>query len=241
MSRHIHLQPAYVLHHRPYRDTSRIVELFTRDHGRITVFARAARGGTGKNASLTSMLQPFNRLLVSWSAGAEAGSLTGAEFDGAYVPLPPDRLLSGCYLNELLMKLFARSDTHADVFELYALTLEALKQAQDPAPVLRVFEKRLLEALGYGLSLLHEADGQVIEADRLYHYRLEQGAVRALDVADGPLMFKGSSLLSLAREDMAEPSVRQDARRLLKAALDRILDGQALKSREVLKALRRQK
>jgi DNA repair protein RecO (recombination protein O) len=139
------------------------------------------------------------------------------------------------------MKLFARSDTHADVFELYALTLEALKQAQDPAPVLRVFEKRLLEALGYGLSLLREADGQVIEADRLYHYRLEQGAMRALDVADGPLVFSGASLLSLALEDMTEPSVRQDARRLLKAALDRVLDGQELKSREVLKALRRQK
>lgn len=241
MSRHIHLQPAYVLHHRPYRDTSRIVELFTRDHGRVTVFARAARGGKGRNASLMSMVQPFNRLLVSWSAGAEAGSLTAAEFDGAYAPLPPDRLLSGCYLNELLMKLFARSDTHAEVFELYLATIEALKHEPDPVPTLRIFEKRLLDALGYGLSLRYETQGSPIEPDRRYHYRLEQGAVRALDVAEGPLVFAGVSLLGLAREELHDTGVRQDARRLLKAALDRILDGRELKSREVLMALRRQK
>ena len=87
-ARRIQLQPAYVLHHRPYRDTSRILELFTRDHGRVSVFARGARGGTKSGASLLPILQPFNRLLVSWSGRGEAGQLTGAEFDGAMTPLP---------------------------------------------------------------------------------------------------------------------------------------------------------
>ena len=87
----VQLQPAYVLHHRPYRDTSRILELFTRDHGRVSVFARGARGGARSGGSLLPILQPFNRLLVSWSGRGEAGQLTGAEFDGAMTPLPSDR------------------------------------------------------------------------------------------------------------------------------------------------------
>src|SRR5262245_61069499 len=128
----VHLQPVYVLHHRPYRDTSRILELFSRDHGRVSVFARGARGGSGKSASLMSMLQPFNRLLASWSGRGEAGQLTAVEFDGTYSALAPDRLISGYYVNELLLKLFARHDGHADVFALYAATLDALKSQTDP-------------------------------------------------------------------------------------------------------------
>jgi DNA repair protein RecO (recombination protein O) len=236
----VQLQPAYVLHHRPYRDTSRILELFTRDHGRVTVFARGARGANRKGASLMSMLQPFNRLLVSWSGGGEASSLTGAEFDGAYSALPADRLVSGYYLNELLLKLFARHDSHADVFALYAHTLDELKTAPQAMRALRVFEKRLLEALGYGLALAQEADsGAPIEAGRAYHYRLEQGLIRAHDVTEGAMVFSGTALLSLAREELGDVATCVDARRLLRAALDRCLEGRELKSRQVMMALRR--
>ncbi|MFL6616982.1 MAG: DNA repair protein RecO [Povalibacter sp.] len=238
--RRIQLQPAYVLHHRPYRDTSRILELFTRDHGRVTVFARGARGGTGKSASLMSTLQPFNRLLVSWTSGAEAGTVNAAEFDGAYTVFPSDRLVSACYLNELLMNLFARHDPHSDAFELYGQTLDLLKTAPDPLRALRVFEKRLLELLGYGLSLTHDVvSGQSLDPACTYHYRIEQGAVKTLDVAEGALIFTGASLLSLHREDLSDPSACQDARRLLRAALDRVLDGRELKSRQVMMALRK--
>lgn len=241
MSSHrIQLQPAYVLHHRPYRDTSRILELFTRDHGRVTVFARGARGASRKGASLMSMLQPFNRLLVSWSGGGEASTLTAVEFDGAYAILPPDRLVSGYYLNELLLKLFARHDSHTDVFALYAHTIDELKTPAQPMRSLRVFEKRLLEALGYGLALSHEAGSAApIEAGRAYHYRLEQGPVRTHDVAEGALVFSGAALLSLAREELDDAATCSDARRLLRAALDRCLEGKELKSRQVMLALRR--
>jgi DNA repair protein RecO (recombination protein O) len=236
----VRLQPAYVLHHRPYRDTSRILELFTRDHGRISVFARGARGGAGKTASLMSMLQPFNRLLVSWSGRGEAGTLNGAEFDGSYAPLPPDRLVSGCYLNELLLTLFARHDSHADVFGLYAGTIESLKTMADALPILRVFEKRLLESIGYGLALTHEAvSGAPIDADCAYYYRLEQGPVAAQGVAEGTMVFSGASLLALAREELSDPVNCHEARRLLRAALDLCLDGRELKSRQVMQALRK--
>lgn len=241
-SRRIHLQPAYVLHHRPYRDTSRILELFTRDYGRVSVFARGARGARKTGASLISVLQPFNRLLVSWSGRGEAGQLTGAEFDGVMSLLAPDRLVNGFYLNELLLKLFARHDSHPDVFDLYAQTLDALKRTDDGVSPLRVFEKRLLDALGYGLALDRDVrTGEPIEASAAYHYRLEQGPVRAEGVAEGVLVFTGETLLSLAREDLSEPATGAEARRLLRAALDRALEGRELKSRQVMLALRRSK
>lgn len=239
-SRRVQLQPAYVLHHRPYRDTSRILELFTLDHGRVCVFARGARGARKSGASLVSTLQPFNRILVSWSGRGEAGQLTGAEFDGAISMLPPDRLVSGFYLNELLLKLFARHDSHPEVFALYAQTIESLKTAADAARALRVFEKRLLDALGYGLALDRDVTtGEPIDARASYHYRLEQGPVRASDVMESATVFSGAALLALAREDLDDPALGTQARRLLRAALDRCLEGRELRSRQVLLSLRK--
>src|SRR5215831_413955 len=147
----VQLEPAYVLHHRSYRDTSRILELFTRDHGRIALFARGVRGAKRAASSLTSVLQPFHRALISYSSRGDAGQLTHAEFDGAFCELPAARSLSAFYLNELLLRLFERHDSHPEVFDLYHQTLSQLKtESSDEAAVLRVFEKRLLEFLGYG-------------------------------------------------------------------------------------------
>lgn len=239
-ARRVQLQPAYVLHHRPYRDTSRILELFTRDHGRISVFARGARGARKAGASLASVLQPFSRLLVSWSGTGEAGQLVAAEFDGAVAALPPDRLVSGFYLNELLLKLFARHDSHPDVFALYGATLDSLKTDPDGVRALRLFEKRLLDALGYGLALERDVDAdRPLDARYAYRYRLDQGATRIEGVAEGAGIFSGRTLLALAREDFSDPAVCSEARALLRAALDRCLEGKELRTRQVMLQLRK--
>ena len=240
--RKVQLQPAYVLHHRPYRDTSRILELFTRDYGRVSVFARGARSARRAGTALTSILQPFNRLLVSWSGKGEAGQLTAAEFDGSVASLPPDRLVSGFYLNELLLKLFARHDGHPEVFALYGATLEALKVDAEGVRPLRLFEKRLLDALGYGLALEREVEiDRPLEQRYAYRYRFDQGATRIEGVAEGIDIFSGRTLVAVAREDFADPAVCAEARTLLRAALDRCLDGKELRSREVMLALRRRR
>lgn len=242
VTRRISLQPAYVLHHRPYRDTSRILELFTRDYGRVSVFARGARTARKTGASLISILQPFNRLLVSWSGRGEAGQLTGAEFDGSVSALPPERLVSGFYLNELLLKLFARQDSHPDVFALYAQTLQSLKLDPNGLRPLRIFEKRLLDAIGYGLALERDVEsGLPLESDVAYRYRLDQGPARVAGVAEGIGIFSGRMLLALAREDLVDPAVCAEARGLLRAALDRCLEGKELRTRQVMKALRKRR
>lgn len=236
-ARRIHLEPAFLLHHYPWRDSSRILEFFTRAHGRVSVFARAARRG---GSALPAALQPFGELLVSWSARGESGQLTGAERVGPPAFLAGDRLMSGFYANELLIKLLPRHDAHPALYDAYAAVVARLHDAAaDPARALRIFEKRLLEELGWGLDLEHDAlSGQPIEPQSAYRYRLDGGAEAVDGVAEGALSFAGASLLSLAREDLAEPQSLADARRLLRAALDQCLDGRALRTREVMIAMR---
>ena len=239
-SHRVVLQPAFVLHHLPYRDTSRILELFTRDHGRVSVFARGVRASRKNGSSLMSVLQPFQALLVSWSGRGEAGQLTHAEFGETIVALNPERCVSGFYLNELILKLFARQDPHPEIYDLYAATIARLKTETPQQPTLRLFEKRLLDGIGYGLSLETEAlTGRPIEAERLYQYRLELGPQELQGVSEHALALSGASLLAVAQEDFSDPRVCAEARLLLRAALDRVLEGRELNSRAVLQQLKR--
>ena len=160
---------------------------------RCSPAARAARARQA--ASLTSILQPFNRLLVSWSGRGEAGQLTAAEFDGAVSTLPPDRLVSGFYLNELLLKLFARHDSHPDVFALYARDARRA-QGRCGRRCARCGCSRsdcwMRSATGWHWSAMSTPIGRSMPR-RVYHYRLEQGAMRIDGVAEGVDVFSGSN------------------------------------------------
>ncbi|MBS0580979.1 MAG: DNA repair protein RecO [Proteobacteria bacterium] len=232
--RRIELTPGYLLHHRPWRDTSRILEVFTREHGRLTLFARGVRGPAAK---LAPLLQPFQMLLLSWSGRGEAPALTGAErAEAAGVPLPAACLLPAFYLNELLLKLTTRHDPLPQLFDHYHQALTGLRQEAGLEPALRLFEKRLLEALGYGLALSAEAgSGEAVDPERFYLFRTAQGLVPAAAGAPGALA--GRSLLALEAEDLAGPRALEDARLLLKAALDACLEGRPLVTRVVARAL----
>jgi DNA repair protein RecO (recombination protein O) len=252
-ARRVSLEPAFLLHHYPWRDSSRILELLTRTHGRVSVFARASRQS---GAAVGAAMQPFAETLVSWSGRGEAGYLTGAErppspdlrstsptvVGEARLPatLAGDRLMSGFYANELLLKLLQRNDPHPAIFDAYAQLLGRLfTPADDAGRALRLFEKRLLDELGWGLNLEREAaSGAPLLAARTYRYGIEGGAEPVDGVAEGTLIFCGASLLSLAREDLDDACSLADARRLLRAALDRLLDGRPLRTREVMLEMR---
>lgn len=148
---------AFVLHRRPWEDTGCVVELFTATHGRLSAFARGVRGA---NARLAGVLQPFVPLLVSWAGRGEAPRLTGAEVDhGNRVSesIPRDRLMSAWYCSELVLTLTARHDPQPELFGCYAAALAGLRRDAVQEKVLRLFEKRLLDLLGYGLAGLDEA------------------------------------------------------------------------------------
>ena len=168
-ARRVQLAPGYILHHYPYRDTSRILEVLTRDAGRISIFARGVRG---PKAKLASELQPFRLLLLSWSGKGDAPMLSGAESAPDPMTLPPACLMSAFYLNELLLKLTHRHDPVPGVFDAYHEAIEALKHGAALEPTLRVFEKRLLDLLGYGVDLDVDArTGASIEAGSYYLFR----------------------------------------------------------------------
>ena len=237
-ARRIRLEPAFLLHHHPWRDSSRILELFTQSHGRVSVFARAARrSGSG----LAATLQPFGELLVSFSLRGEAGQLVGVESRvPGEPPMPASRLMSGYYANELLIRLLPKGDPHPRLYVAYATLVTALAAPESaPARALRIFEKRLLEELGYGLNLETEtSNGRAVEARCSYRYRVDSGPELMNGVAEGSLIFSGSSLLALAAETLDDERGVADARRLLRAALERVLDGRELRTRQVALAMR---
>lgn len=233
-SRRIQLAPGYLLHHRPYRESGRILEVWLRDHGRLTLFAR---GVSGPKSKLAAVLRPFQPLLLSFYLGREAGQLSGAECAEHVSGPAPGSLMAAFYLNELLMKLTSRHDPAPQLFDDYCWALRSFGEDGPPERTLRLFERRLLAQVGYGLTLSVEIGGQAIEAQGLYRFRPSQGLYRVK--TDGPAVLAGESLLALEREDLAGERALRDARTLLKAALDECLEGRELSTRRVAKAVAR--
>jgi DNA repair protein RecO (recombination protein O) len=235
--RRVALQPAFLLHHRDYSDSSRIVELFTREHGRISLFAKGAKR---PKSPFRPLLQPFMPLLVSWSGSIDGGQLTGAELAGEAVSVPAQRLMSGFYLNELLLRLTPRGEPVQDVFDVYALTLETLRSNGPEQAALRSFEKELLGQLGYGLDLARDAEsGEPLSADRYYHFIPGVGLRVAEQPGGATDPFRGSELIDLGLGRLETAETLRAAKRLLRSALEHCLEGRGLHSREVMRALRR--
>ncbi len=237
MSTHAHrvqLVPGYLLHHRPYRETGRILEVLVRDQGRLTLFARGVRGPKSR---LAAVLQPFQPLLLSFLLGREAGQLTGAECAAPAEALPAASVMSAFYLNELLLKLTLRHDAAPELFDAYGATLQRLRSGRDIEVALRRFELELLTGVGYGLDLALEAGGRPIEPAGFYRFRPAQGLYRV--AADEPGALSGRSLGALAQGDLAEARTLADARGLLGAALAECLEGRELTTRRVARALKR--
>jgi DNA repair protein RecO (recombination protein O) len=225
----IALEPAWVLHHHPYRDTSLLLEVFSRGHGRLGLVARGARAA---KSHWRGRLQRFTPLLLSWNMRAELGTLTGLETRGLPGVHSGRQLMGASYLNELIMRMLTRHDPHPGLFDAYGQALGSLGHDEERA--LRLFEKRLLQELGYGLLLDREADtGRPVVADRVYEYRLESGPLRCDGGYGDRLTIRGSSLLALAAERLDDPLACRECRGLLRAALSPYLGSRPLRTRDV--------
>ncbi len=236
VSRRIQNEPAWLLHHRPFRDSSQILDILSRDHGRLAVVAKGSRGARSK---LRGILRPFLPLQLSWVIRSDLGTLTGAEMDGAPISLAGDALLSGYYVNELILKLLHRHDPQPEIFAVYARTIERLAGNQDVAQYLRQFEIELMRLLGYALNLDHDTDTrEALRPQQQYEYRVEQGPVPVSGRA-GPMVFSGAELEAIRKQQFAEPGVLKNAGSLMRNVIAYHLDGKELKSRKVLQEMRR--
>lgn len=235
--RRVQQQAAFILHHRPFRDSSQILDLISRDHGKLAVVARGSRGARSR---LKGVLRPFMPLSMSWVIKSDLGTLTGAEVRGAPLRLTGEALLAGYYVNELVLHFLHRHDPQPAVFDAYADTIHELATSGVAiAAILRQFEMALLRHSGYALNLDHEAGtSRDLGPRQNYDYRVEQGAVPVSRDA-GPMVFTGETLAAIAAQRFDDRAILSAASRLLREVIAYHLDGKELKSRKVLLEMRR--
>jgi DNA repair protein RecO (recombination protein O) len=220
---------AFLLHSYPFSETSLIVEIFSRDHGRLSLLARGARR---PRSTLRGMLLAFQPLELGWFGGGEVKTLAKAEWMGGLPLLQGNSLLLGYYLNELLLKLLPREDAHSSLYDAYTSALDALARGARDAAELRRFEKNLLKELGYALVLDQDVGGREVVVDRRYHYRIEQGAVPSENGGD-ETSFSGKTLRDLAVDDYSDPRTLVESKQLMRHLLSHYLNGQMLQTRRV--------
>lgn len=231
--RRVDAQPGFVLHSYPYRETSLIIEVFTRDHGRLALLARGARR---PRSSLRGLLMAFQPLELSWAGSGEVPTLIKAEWVGGQPLLTERALLVGYYLNELLINLLPREDSHERLFSSYRETLQAMASGVAEAD-LRRFEADLLKELGYGLTLDHDREGRAVLPDRNYRYEIEHGAMPLSDGESAAIVVRGKTLLDMASGDFADPLTATQAKQFMRALMHYYLGGRTMETRRILREL----
>lgn len=228
MSERVDFDPAFVLHTRPWRETSLIVDVLSRHHGRLGLVARGARR---QNSALKARLMPFQPLALSWFGKSSLRTLHSAEWLGGELNLRGHAVMCGFYLNELLLKLLPEGDAHETLFDRYQGTLATLNQPGEVEPVLRRFELDLLSELGYAQPLGQTAEGENLCESARYSYQPEQGVMPA---QPGAPTYQGRTLLDLARGDLTHPASLAEGKILMRALLAHYLEDKPLATRQLL-------
>ena len=222
-------QPAFILHSYPFRETSLIVEVFSRDYGRVALLARGARR---PRSSMRGLLMEFQPLELSWVGKGEVRTLMKAEWQGGQPLLTGRALLCGYYLNELLLNLLPREDAHERLFPIYAETLRRFSIMPGEADI-RCFERAFLQELGYGLDFSRDAEGFPIDPQEDYAYEIERGPIRIGRAGESVLCVIGKTLLDLAVEDLSDPRSLFEAKQLMRTLIGHYLGERELKTRKI--------
>ncbi|MFC4159189.1 DNA repair protein RecO [Chitinimonas lacunae] len=249
--------PAYLIHQRPYRETSLLLELFSRDHGRVAMVARGARR---PGSALRGTLLGFQPLAVSWFGGGEVKTLHAAEWQGGVPQLVGLPLICGFYLNELLLRLLPREDSHPGLFTVYDATVrdlaalgcplepyqvasreaapgEARATVREAEPVLRRFELALLRELGYGLALDRDSAGRLFDPSQPYRFCAGRGFVPEVEAEQAGITLSGSTVAAMATGDFSDPQAAQQAKSLIRRVLSDLLGEAPLYTRQLLRDL----
>jgi len=216
-------QPAFILHARPYRETSLLLEAFTRDHGRVGLVARGVR--RERSRLPRGVLQPLQPLLLDWIARGDLGTLTAADAASAPFGLGGDALFAAIYVNELVLRLSERNDAHPSAFAAYAQCLARLAEGEHLAWTLRRFERAWLADIGYALALTRTARGDAVEADDEYAYDPDSGAVEGTAPSSWPRV-SGAALLALDADEMPNAEQLVQLRRVVRAVVRHLVGGE---------------
>ncbi|NNC67444.1 MAG: DNA repair protein RecO [Gammaproteobacteria bacterium] len=225
----VQLQQAYCLHARRYRESSRIVEMLTPEHGLVSCLGHSSKK---KNSSVDLLFTP---LLISWSGRGELFTLTHVESISAKQFTTSEVSIMGMYLNELILKLVPKSSPSKEIFDLYGNVIELLEKGDNQEKILRLFEIELLELVGHGLSLDKEVDHETpIHEDSFYRYDVGLGPARIQHENTAWNVIKGATLIGLQSPLSMDASCLSEAKRLMRGIINWHLDSRPLHSREIL-------
>jgi DNA repair protein RecO (recombination protein O) len=228
-------QQVYILHTYPFKETSLVVELFSQEFGRVAAVAKGARR---PRSAMRGMLQSFQLLTGAWSGKNELKTLHGLDWSVGLTLIKGDALMCGFYINELLLRLLPREDEHQVLFEYYANALLELSQIQQPnsaelAIILRKFELKLLQELGYAVPLLEDENGLDIDTDKVYRYEAEYGACDIVATKNG-VELRGKTLLDMAKGQFQDTTTKQQSKQLMRYLLAYYLGDKPLHTRQLL-------
>lgn len=234
MNKHDDLQLGFVLHARPWRETSLIIDVFTENHGKIALCAKGVRS---KKSPKSSLLQPLSPLYLAWVGRGELPTLTTAEPSAPAIKLTSESLYSAFYINELIVRLLHRHDPHPNLFVHYESVLRQLADKCMLEQTLREFEFHLLSSIGYGLSFSSDIDGNEISDSESYYLHndgLFQHIINLKSV-DKQRLFEGANLLSIAENNWQNSAVLKDAKRLSRLSFKPLLGSKPLQSRKLFR------
>lgn len=228
----------WLLHSYPYKETSLIIEVFSHDHGRVSLVARGARRPM---SALRGCLMAFQPLSLSWFGSNELRTLHAAEWQGGVPQLSGLPLICGFYLNELLLKLLPHDDPHERLFDAYGQAIRGLATPRcEVEPMLRTFELALIRELGYGFALDQDANGHPIQRDMRYHYMSERGLLPIGDRGQGgEAGLSGATLLNMAAGRFDDAQTASQAKQLMRTLLGGLLGDTPLHTRKLLRDLHR--
>ena len=223
----VYLQPAFILQQRKFKETSLILDVLTRDFGRVSLLAKGVRKTKSKSAGL---LQPFIPLTLSYFGKTELKTLTDVEITQPFIQLQGLALYCGFYVNELVACFLHQYDPHPEVFAYYGQCLSSLSDSSKIEAALRNFELDLMDAVGYGLQLDYDFHNEkAVHPLTQYHFNPEQGPIEALNGH-----FSGKTLLALKSREFADFQMLIEAKILMRSVIATYLHGKKLKSRAVL-------
>jgi len=230
----VDFSPAFILHQRVFRESSFLLDIFSRDHGRISLVAKGVRKQKRSQAGLLQIYQP---LLLSWQGRRDLQTLTAAETNGPAYLLRAESALCGLYINELMMKLLPLGESESNLYMDYQKALFGLQEALQNEITLRLFEKQLLSHLGYGLVLDQDVEtGEPIDEEKDYYYVADEGLYRWQSGQERNRI-SGRSLQHLVKEQDFDEKSLNEIKQLMRMVIHFYLGDKPLRSRELFSQL----
>jgi DNA repair protein RecO (recombination protein O) len=219
----------YVLHTYPFKETSLIIEIFSKVHGRISIVAKGARR---PRSLVRGMLQSFQSLQATWSGQGEMKTLHSIDWCDALLQIEGDALICGFYINELLMRLLPKEDPHETLFDFYHQTMELLSKKDNLSVTLRRFELRLLQELGYELPLINDENGESINPNKTYSYEVGYGPIETKNSTQG-IALLGKTLIDMASDDYRDPKTEIQSKQLMRYLIGHYIGDKPLNSKQL--------